>query len=241
MLEILKSNSQIEKARAELVRRGLSTLDTGTQAWLRRLGLRRAQQIGDVVKSWDVLKTIQFIEASLSKQAHILDIGAFASEIPVALHRAGFTNLTAIDLNPGVLEMPFAGKIDYRIGDFMATPYADGTMDAVTAISVIEHGFDGTRLAKEIGRLLRPGGYFIASFDFWPEKIETSGTKFFDMDWLIFSREDVLAFCETARSFQLEPVGNVDFAVGDRVIDCAGKNYTFGWMVLQRKAAGNSR
>lgn len=241
MLEVLKSNSQIEKARAELVRRGLSTLDAGAQAWLRRFRLRRAQQIGDVVKSWDVLKTIQFIEESLPKNAHILDIGAFASEIPVALHRAGFTNLTAIDLNPGVLKMPFAGDIDYRIGDFMATPYEDGTMDAVTAISVIEHGFDGARLAKEVGRLLRPGGYFIASFDFWPEKIETSGTKFFDMDWLIFSREDVLTFCETARSFQLEPVGNVDFAVGDRVIDCAGKNYTFGWMVLQRKAAGNSR
>jgi SAM-dependent methyltransferase len=240
MLEILKTNDQITKARAELVQRRLSTLDNQFQSWLRRFRLRRAPQIGDMVKSWDVLKTIQFIEKALPRNAHILDIGAYASEIPVALHRAGFTDLTAIDLNPGVMQMPFAGEIDYRIGDFMNTPYADASMDAVTAISVIEHGFDGERLAREVGRLLRPGGVFIASFDFWPEKIDTSGTKFFGMDWLIFSREDVLAFCETARAYQLEPVGDLDFTSGDRVIDCARKNYTFGWLVMQRKAAAPS-
>jgi hypothetical protein len=51
----------------------------------------------------------------------------------------------------------------------------------------------------------------------------------------------VLTFCETARSFQLEPVGSFDFTAGDRVIDCAEKNYSFGWIVLQRKATGNSK
>jgi SAM-dependent methyltransferase len=118
----------------------------------------------------------------------------------------------------------------------MATPYPDASFGAVTAISVIEHGYDPPRLLSEISRLLRPGGYFLASFDYWPEKIDTTGTKIFGMDWTIFSREEVLDFVSKAEEYGLEPVGDIALDAGDRVIRWGGKAYTFGWLALCRKS-----
>ena len=238
--KVLHSKADIERARGELLRRGLSAIESNAQAWMRRVGLRRGFHVGDRVKSWDVLETLRFIEKHVPKTAPILDIGAYASEIPVALHRMGYSSLHAIDLNPDLLKMPHSEHIRYRIGNFMETPYPDGSMTAITAISVIEHGFDGPRLLREVARLLQPGGYFIASFDYWPEKIDTGSVKFFDLDWLIFSREDVLAFCKSAEGHDLHPVGALLLEARERAIACAGQNYTFGWLVLQRLPAGAS-
>jgi SAM-dependent methyltransferase len=60
----------------------------------------------------------------------------------------------------------------------MHTPFEDRSFSCITSISVIEHGFDGSRLVREVSRLLVRGGYFIASFDCWPEKIDSSGNYF---------------------------------------------------------------
>ena len=134
------------------------------------LGFFRGVTVGDVIKSWDVLKTANFLRDRLPPETPVLDIGAYASEILSVLHRMKYSNLTGVDLNPRIKEMPFADHIRYEVADFMATPFPDGSFGAITAISVIEHGFQSERLLREISRLLRPGGYFIASFDYWPEK-----------------------------------------------------------------------
>jgi SAM-dependent methyltransferase len=239
-IKVLQNKALIGTARAELDRRGLSTLHGDATSWLHRFSIGRRVHVGDRVKSWDILETLRFVEANLPKTAPILDIGAFASEIPVALHRLGYAQLHAIDLNPRLLQMPHADQIHYCVGNFMATPYADRSMAAITAISVIEHGFDGPKLLREVARLLQSGGYFIASFDYWPEKIDTAGVTFFDMDWLIFSREDVMAFCRSAADHGLHPVGELSFEAGERAISCGGKRYTFAWLVLQRTGAGAS-
>lgn len=75
----------------------------------------------------------------------------------------GHQRLTEVDLNPDIVKMPHSGAIDYSVGDFLWAPFPDRTFAAVTAISVIEHGFNGEALAAEIARLLMPGGFFIAS------------------------------------------------------------------------------
>jgi len=89
-------------------------------------------------------------------------------------------------------------------------------------------------LLNEISRLLRPGGYFIASVDYWPDKIDTTGSKMFGMDWRIFSREEVLAFLEEARGYGLSPCGPISLEANEALIEAAGKNYTFAWLVLQK-------
>ncbi len=233
-LKVLQHKLQIEKSRQELIRKGASSIESAFITLARRFGLVRGIVLGDHVKSWDVLETLNFLEQQLQKNEPILDIGCYASEIIVALHKMGFTNLTGADLNPDLTQMPSQGIIKYEVANFMHTQFSDASFKAITSISVIEHGFDSQSLLKEMSRLLKVGGYFIASFDYWPEKIETFDIKFFGMDWLIFSKQDVQEFIQKADSFGLKPVGQLNYESQDTPINCAGKKYTFGWLVFTK-------
>ncbi|HZZ86348.1 MAG TPA: class I SAM-dependent methyltransferase [Anaeromyxobacteraceae bacterium] len=237
-MEVLQSKAAVESARRRLEERGISCLgmEVGPPLSLwQKLLRRRPPTLGDQVKSWDVLRTAEFVEQHFPKSARILDLGAYSSEILCVLHRLGFERLTGVDLNPNVRAMPFRDRIRYEVGDFLRTPFADASFDVVTSISVIEHGLDAPALLTELSRLIAPGGCFLASFDYWPEKIDTSGTKFFGMDWLIFSREDVRAFLAEAanRGFAVE--GPLSFDASEPSVNCAGRDYTFGWLVLRRR------
>jgi SAM-dependent methyltransferase len=190
--------------------------------------------VGDAIKSWDVLKTATFIRNRLPPETPVLDVGAYASEILSVLHRMKYSNLAGVDLNPRIMEMPFSDPIRYEVADFMATSFPNESFGAITAISVIEHGFRSGRLLREISRLLRSGGYFIASFDYWPEKVDTAGVDIFGMDWRIFSKAEVLAFIGEARDYGLTPCGEIDLEAGERVIHWGGKYYTFAWLALRK-------
>lgn len=234
MLEVLQSPSQFLEAREALRQSGRSALAPAALKALRRWHLWRGLPIGELNKSWDVKRTIDLIDQRLPKSAPILDLGAYCSELPVALAKAGYTAVHGIDLNPAVTSMPMADVVRYTVGDFTATPYADASFDAVTAISVIEHGYQPARLLGEVARLLRPGGLFIASFDYWPEKIDTGATTFFGLSWLIFSEDDFHALLADAARHGLRPVGELHPRADTRAVHCAGFDYTFAWAALQK-------
>lgn len=233
-LEVLRDKSEIDRARLELYRRGLSCTGSLWQRILRKLGIAKGIEVGDKVKSWDVLKTANFVEKNILKDAPILDIGAYASEILCVLHRLSYSRLTGVDLNPELKLMPYANAIPYEVADFMHTPFEKESFEVITAISVIEHAFDSQSLLREVSRLLRPGGYFIASFDYWPEKIDTSGQRIFDLDWLIFSREDVADFVTRSQAYGLKPVGALEYTATKPVVHFEGKDYTFAWLALAK-------
>lgn len=233
-MKVLKDNSQIRNSRAELVRMGISSLDTPFIRLLRRLGFASGLSLGDQVKSWDVLETINFISQNVKNDQPILDIGCYASEVLIALHKLGYSKLTGADLNPDLSQMPFGNSIHYEITDFMQTKFVDGSFKAVTSISVIEHGFNGKALLNEVSRLLQKGGYFIASFDYWPDKIDTTGFKFFGMDWLIFSKTEVSEFIALAGDYGLSPVGDLSYEAIRAPVKCGERRYTFGWLVLRK-------
>jgi len=213
---VLQSMDQVVQSRAELSSRGLGA------------------DIGDRLKSWDVLRTANLAIGNLSKSDPVLDLGAFGSEILLALHNAGFSNLTGADLNPGLGSMPHADTIRYEVTDFLETPFEDHSFSLITAISVIEHGYQPQRLFGEVSRLLKPGGYFVASFDYWPEKIITEGIVMFGMDWRIFSRQDVHDLIEIAGTYGLAPFGDIDLDAGEPMISCFDRNYTFAWIALRK-------
>ena len=231
---VLKFKWEIESARQELRRRGLSSMSPWWENALQFLGVGSGIKVGDRRKSWDILKTAAFLEEKMPKHAPILDIGAYASELICVLHRLGFGNLFGVDLEPRVKLMPFARAIHYEIGNFMRTSFADGSFQAITAISVIEHGFKSQPLLLEVSRLLRPDGYFIASFDYWPRKLDTAGVKLFGMDWNIFSAEEVHRFIAEAGADRLALVGEVDLEVWEAPISYAERDYTFAWLALQK-------
>jgi SAM-dependent methyltransferase len=234
VVKVLKSDSQIAISRQELIKKGVSSVESSFRSLLRRYGLVRGVVLGDNVKSWDVLETLNFIMQHVKENEPILDIGCYASEIIVALHKSGYTRLTGADLNPDLSQMPYQDTIRYVTTNFMSTPFADASFKAITSISVIEHGFDEPSLLSEMSRLLQPGGYFIASFDYWPDKIDTTGIKFFGMDWLIFSQQEVANFIRLAGDYGLEPVGELCYDGLETPIECGGKKYTFGWLTLKK-------
>jgi SAM-dependent methyltransferase len=236
MMEVLQSKAQINASRKGMEQQGRSVLEGKLAKLMRRIGHATGLPVGDMVKSWDVARTLDFIDTHLPRNACILDLGSYCSEVPVSLAKMGFTGVHGVDLNPNVKSMPHADLVRYSVSDFMRTPFQQASFDAVTAISVIEHGYDPERLFAELGRLLRPGGYFIASFDYWPEKIDTGNTRFFDMTWLIFSEQDVNAMLEVAKRHGLCPAGDLHPQSAERVIHCMGYDYTFGWLVLRKDA-----
>jgi SAM-dependent methyltransferase len=236
-VEVLRTKAEIKKARRELQRRGLSFASPWWKRLACKIGISNAIAVGDELKSWDVLKTVCFIERNISPSDPILDMGAFASELLCVLHNLRYSNLAGVDLNPHIKMMPYANAVRYEVSDFMHTHFEGESFQVISAISVIEHGFNSSLLLAEVSRLLRPGGYFIASFDYWPDKVDTSGVSFFGMDWMIFSEQEVRRFVEeAARSYNLSPQGNVDLTGWERPIKCAHKEYTFAWLVLQKSA-----
>lgn len=220
-----------------MCRLGIDCADGLLRSFLKKLHLFPGERLGDRVKSWDVLHTLRFISEHLNRRDPVLDLGAYASEILPALNRSGFTSLTGIDFNPDLKKMPDAGSIRYKIGNFYESDLQAESFLAVTAISVIEHGFNSSRLLSEVSRLLRPGGYFIASVDYWSEKIDTGGIEAFGLDWMIFSRDDIRTFLNDAKKYGLVPMGEMDFETDQAPIRWLGKSYTFAWFVLKKPEA----
>lgn len=235
-MKVLQDKLQVSNARQELIRKGAFFAESPTISFLRRFGVIRGIGIGYMLKSWDVLSTVEFLESHVQRDEPILDIGCYASEVIVVLHKLGYSSLSGVDLNSDLRKMPYQDSIRYEISDFMHTKFEDASFRAITSISVIEHGFDGQSLLKEVSRLLKPGGYFIASFDYWPEKIDTTGIKLFGMDWKIFSKDEILDFINDAAGYGLFPVGEMMYGGKDKPVDYGGKQYTFAWLVVRRPA-----
>ena len=220
MLLTLKSREENDQARLRLEKKSCSALSHG---------------LGDRFKSWDLELAINILEQYANKKSNILDIGAFCSEMCPSLSMLGYQNLYAVDLNPKILEQAFSDSIHYAVGDFYHTASVDGSFDAVTAISVIEHGYDPSTMFAEISRILKPGGLFIASYDYWPEKVPTDNVVSFGMSWTIFSQSEVEALVEHANTHGLQLLGEQkDLVANEPHIRYNGFNYTFGLAAFKK-------
>lgn len=235
-IEVLQSKTENKLSRHKMRIAGLDCISPVLLRVVKSIGLAKTINVGDYCKSWDVLKTVELIKSMLTCDAPILDIGAYASEVLCSLYNLGYTNLTGIDLNTKLPRMPHADTIKYVVSDFMHMPFHDSSFSAITAISVLEHGFQVNTLLTELSRVLKPEGLFIASVDYWPNKINTTGIKAFGMDWCIFSRDELLAFINLAKQFGIFPMGNLNLSVSKPCVSWRGKHYTFAWCALQKKS-----
>lgn len=244
-VSILESRAQIHQARRELRRLGV-----GFPAFrLHNRLLRRARRVlgirppanalsSDPAKSWDLLLTIRAVLDTTRRDEAVLDLGSVGSTMLPALRRLGYVNLHGIDLDPAVAQMPEADLIEYRVGDMMSAPWRDESFAAITAVSVIEHGLDTERLIGEVRRLLRSGGIFVFSTDFWPRKIDTEGLSAFGLPWTIFDTEEISRFFGAAREAGLwleSPARGIETDPASRPIEWNGRHYTFLHAVLTRE------
>lgn len=202
---------------------------------LSRAGISKRIFLGDRLKSWDVNLTVRLILEHLGFEAVVLDFGAVGSEVPQILADCGYARVVGIDLDPSLYGFAETVTGRYVRGDFLTAPIRSASVDAITAISVIEHGYDRRLLMAEVSRLLKPGGLFIASFDYWPEKTDTSKMTMFNMTWTIFSEEDVRGLIREGTICHLQPLGDLDFDYGNRVVRWSGRNYSFAWLVMKKE------
>jgi len=91
----------------------------------------------------------------------------------------------------------------------------------------------------EVSRILKTGGYFIGSTDYWPEKIDTNGVRVYGLDWAIFSKDELLSLIGEARGHGFEPVGQLNFEASEATVRWFRRNYTFAWFAFQKVASRN--
>ena len=233
-VEVLTSSFANVAARVEMTRRGLNLVSPWYVRAVHKARIIKGVNVGDVKKSWDVLRTVEFLDQNVTRSSSILDIGAYASEILCILYKIGFSNLTGIDLDPRLTWMPHAQSICYLQGDFTNTGFPANSFRAVTAVSVLEHGFCSDKVLAEVSRILMPGGYFIGSIDYWPEKIDTTGLTAFGLEWRIFSQTELLELVNQAGQYSLLPVGKLNLEAPEKTIRWLGKDYTFAWFALRK-------
>ena len=240
-VEVLTKSSDNSRARMEMRRRGLDFVTPRLTRLLRKAHLVGGVNVGLPQKSWDVLRTLQCVEQHVDKTAPVLDLGAYSSEILLSLQKMGFSDLTGIDWDPGITRMPNRESIKYVTGDFTQTAFPPETFGAITAISVLEHGFSGPKMFGEISRLLKPGGYFVGSTDYWPEKVDTRGIAQYGVDWTVFSKDELLNFIDEAGKHGLVPVGELNFEASERTVSWLNRDYTFAWFAFQKGDGVGSR
>jgi SAM-dependent methyltransferase len=191
---------------------------------------------GDSPKNWDHLAALSYILKHKGKTARVLDAGG-DSESPLVewLFLYGYRSLHVINL---AFSYDFArGPIRYIKGDCTRTSYPADYFDAITCLSVIEHGVPLKAFLKESHRIMRPGGFLIVSTDYWNNRIDTQGKKAFGVEVKVFTQEDIQEFIDLARKIGFTLTGNVDFTTEEKAVHWqdVGLDFTFIVLALQKE------
>jgi SAM-dependent methyltransferase len=186
-------------------------------------------------KNWDHLAAVTTILASTVPSARILDAGAeIYSNVLPALFLYGYRDLYGINLD--FTAPTRRGPICYMPGDLTRTPFPDGFFDAITCLSVIEHGVPLHDYFREMYRLLKPQGLLITSTDYYADPIDTEGHFAHGTPIRIFSRFKIEAALDLARSVGFELTGEVDLSCEEKPIrwEPFGLEYTFLLLTLRK-------
>ena len=183
-------------------------------------------------KDFDIGEIVAHSAADIKKCTAFLDLGADGSFILQNVAKLNqFARKAGIDL---LLEDKMENGIEYLKGDLMHTPFADESFDFITCLSVIEHQVDFVAFAKEVSRLLMPGGKLIVSFDYWHPRKGLGARKLYGLNWEILDRQEAENLIKDCKAEGLELTSDVDWTLKDQVINgsyCApfpDAAYTFG-------------
>jgi SAM-dependent methyltransferase len=197
------------------------------------LPLHRAEE-----KNWDHLAAVKAILSSTARTACVLDAGAeMYSNVLPALFACGYRCLYGMNLS--FADAAWRGPIRYLRGDITRTGFSDGFFDAVTCMSVIEHGVPLRPYFAEMFRVLKPGGLLITSTDYFPEPVDTTGKEAHGAPIRIFCRREAEAMLAEARECGFELTGPVDLEASARPIrwEQFGLEYTFLIFTLRKPPA----
>jgi SAM-dependent methyltransferase len=172
----------------------------------------------DRPKNWDALGAVSTVVNSLGTDIRVLDAGAarYSSVLPW-LRLLGVREL--IGNNIEFSRVTRHSGVRFEPGNVTATDYPDGWFDAVTCMSVIEHGVRLDAFTAEVARILRPGGLLVVSTDYDQNPPDTTGKKVaYGVPVKIFSPPEIKQFVADAAQHDLELVGDLKLAHKERPV-----------------------
>jgi SAM-dependent methyltransferase len=228
---------------ATLTEKPAATLSNGTlknrAQWEQSLQAARRLHLPlhrEPTKNWDHGAAIATVLANTVPEATILDAGAeLYSNILPALFLYGYRNLYGVNLD---FRFPSRrGPIQYLIGDLTRLPFRDQFFDAVTCMSVIEHGVPLDAYFREMHRVLTPRGLLITSTDYYPTPIDTAGKSAHGAPIKIFTREEIERALALANELGFDLNGPVDLQADEKPITWEeyGLSYTFLLFTLRKQ------
>jgi SAM-dependent methyltransferase len=139
------------------------------------------------------------------KEARILDAGAGTGLAGVALAQLGYSQLTAMDLSPGMLDESRKKKVYQEflqmvMGGPLNIP--SGAFDAVISVGTLTVGHAPAGSLDELVRVTRPGGHIV--FSLRPDLYESGGFREKQASLESTSRWRLV---ETSEPFQPMPKG----------------------------------
>ena len=187
-------------------------------------------------KNWDSLGAVSAVLTLAGPESRVLDAGAARYSVVLPwLRLYGLRQLLGINLEFG--DRPVRhGAAQFQHGDITATGLPSACLDAVTCMSVIEHGVDVPAFLTEAHRLLRPGGTLVVSTDYDQNPPDTSQHMAYGQPVHIFSPADVRRLVEEAGARGFTVVGEVGFDHTERPVHWArqGLDYTFTLLTFTR-------
>jgi SAM-dependent methyltransferase len=159
--------------------------------------------------------------------ARALEVGCGEGRVSRDLGSRGY-EIIGLDVSPTLVdaarEADAAGT--YVVGDAAALPFADGAFDLVVSYNVLIDVEDMPRAIAEVGRVLRPGGWFCACVphpfsdagEFESRADDTPfvvvGSYLDETDYELVSDRNGIVFRFVSRRFPLESYS--------RALECAG-------------------
>jgi SAM-dependent methyltransferase len=191
----------------------------------------------DRPKNWDALGAVSTILNAQGTDIRVLDAGAarYSSVLPW-LRLYNVRELVGNNLE--FTRVIKHGGVRFEPGDATATQYRSGWFDAVTCMSVIEHGVPLVAFLAESSRILRTGGLLVVSTDYDQEPPDTGGAFAYGVPVKIFGPDEIESFVKSASEVGLELVGELALKHSERPVHWprTGLDFTFIRLTFTRVA-----
>lgn len=193
----------------------------------------------DPQKNWDTLKCLYSILQSCDPALPVLDVGASSKSVILRwIEKLGFHELYACDLREEKKKYQNT-RIKFSKQDLTSTNYPDNYFQAITSVSVIEHGVPLDRYVREMARLLKPGGVLLTSTDYWSEYIDCKGIyPYGDLmpEMKVFQPFEIEQFCALAEGAGLSLCKPLDLSTTEKSVywERVDRRYTFIFVAMRK-------
>ncbi len=195
----------------------------------------------DRQKHWDTLKSVFYILKDYKPENPVLDAGGGPDSVVLStLHKFGFKKLYAcdmVDLNQTTKSIE--PEINFSVQNIENTNYSNEFFQAVTCLSVIEHGVYIEKFFKEMKRILKTNGLLLITTDYWSEYIDCQGIYFYGADqpeMKIFQKREIEEVCRIAEIQGFELCSPLRAESYEKAIrwDAVDREFTFIFLAFKK-------